>query len=289
VTGTQAMDRRPAPTRIRLRRADPITGENFPVAPRVMPGRLRRRLLALYRYARYVDDLGDEWHQDREAALKAVADDVHRLYDGDQPLLPAVAGLTEMVRACAVPADPLLRLVDANLQDQRVTRYPEFGDLLDYCRLSANPVGEVVLHVIGAATPDRVELSDRVCTGLQLLEHWQDLSEDYAKGRIYLPLDDLARFGVPEQDLGRATATEQLRALVAFETDRALAWLNAGCYLVPTLHGWGRLAVAAYIAGGRAAAEGLRRHGYDSLAGVPKPRPAEIARQWLLATVRSPG
>ena len=263
--------------------------ENFPVELRVLPARVRRDLMALYRYARYVDDLGDEWTGDREQALKGVVDDVHRLYEGRGPRLEVVRDLAPLVRRSGVPADPWLRLVEANLQDQNVSRYATFEDLLGYCALSANPVGEIVLYIFGQADADRIALSDRVCTGLQLVEHWQDIAEDHGSGRVYLPQEDLRAFGVTEQMLAAGRATPELVDLVGFETDRALAWIDAGAFLVPLLHGWARLAVSGYIAGGRAAAAGIKKHGYDTLAGVPKPTSREILRSLLAASVRRPG
>ncbi|MGN6753383.1 MAG: squalene synthase HpnC [Intrasporangium sp.] len=264
-------------------------GENFPVALRVLPTRVRAELHATYRYARYVDDLGDEFAGDRVAALEQVADQVRRLYAGRPVTDPVVAGLADLTTRAGVPADCLLRLVEANLRDQDRTRCPSFGELVDHCRLSANPVGEIVLAIFGVATPDRVELSDRVCTALQLLEHWQDIGEDHARGRIYLPKEDLDRFGVTEVDLAATRAGTALRRLVAFETERAAAWLGAGAPLVSTLHGWARVAVSGYIAGGRAAADRIRRAGYDTLSGEVKPTRSDIAAAWVHGVVRRTG
>jgi len=256
---------------------------------RILPARLRTDLLAAYRYARYVDDVGDTAPGDRASQLADIADDVRRLYDGDPPRYAAVAGLAATARRCALPIDPLLRLVEANMKDQEVSRYETFDDLLGYCRLSANPVGQIVLHVFGAATADRILLSDRICTGLQLVEHWQDIAEDYRAGRIYLPARDREQFDVTEADLTAGRASPTLRRLVEFETDRALAWINAGAPLVSTLRGWGRIAVSGYVAGGRAAARELRRADYDSLSRTPKPRPRHMAAAWLAGLVRRPG
>jgi squalene synthase HpnC len=263
--------------------------ENFPVALRVLPADVRTQLVATYRFARHVDDLGDEAPGDRVALLQAVAEDVHRLYAGGAPHDAEVAGLRVITERAAVPEETLLRLLEANLRDQEVVRYQTFDELLDYCRLSANPVGEIVLHVFGVATPERVALSDRVCTALQLLEHWQDVGEDHQRGRVYLPKVDLERFGVDETDLGAAAAGPALRALVAFETERAAAWLGAGAPLVSTLRGWARVAVSGYVAGGRAAATRLRRAGYDPLGGDVRTTPAGVARAWAEATVRWAG
>ncbi len=271
---------------------DPIRTENFPVALGVLPAPLRRDLTAVYRFARHVDDVGDEGTDDpsaRSRRLDQVTGDLQKLYAGDRCDDPAVAGLADVVRRRRIPADPFLRLVRANQVDQQVTRYETFEELRGYCRLSADPVGEIVLHVFGRATPDRVQLSDRVCTALQLLEHWQDVREDYRNGRIYLPLVDLRRFGVAEEDLDRAPASPQLRALLAFQTDRAMAWLGSGAFLVSTLTGWARLAVSAYVAGGRAAARALRDSGYDPITRVPKPTRSMMARSWLEGRLRWPG
>lgn len=273
------------------RRRPPLGGENFPVALGVLPTHLRRHLLAVYRYARYVDDLGDRACGDRVLLLREVAADLRRLYEHGEVRDPVVAGLADTVRQCGVPLDPLDRLVQANLKDQRVSRYATFAELRDYCRLSADPVGEIVLHVFGRATADRVALSDRICTALQLLEHWQDVGEDFAMGRVYLPQADLDRFEVTEAELGAPVASEALRALIAFETERALAWLDAGCVLVSTLRGWSRLAVSAYVAGGRAAANRLRGADYDPLRdpAAVKPRKRDVATRWLEGVVRWAG
>jgi squalene synthase HpnC len=268
---------------------DKARHENFPVALRALPRSKRQHLEALYTYARWVDDLGDAFAGDRVAALREVAADVDRLYDhGDAELAP-VAGLATLVRECRVPRDRFLALVEANLADQEVTRYETFEDLLGYCTLSADPVGAVVLHVFGYADPDRLALSDRICTGLQLLEHWQDVAEDHRAGRVYLPQEDLRRFEVTDDMLAAGSASPELAALLRFETDRALAWLNSGAYLVSTLHGWARVAVSGYVAGGRAAGAALRAAGHDSLSSVPKPSAAGVLGAWIGGMVRRPG
>ncbi|HKT59098.1 MAG TPA: squalene synthase HpnC [Gemmatimonadales bacterium] len=267
---------------------DAMAGENFPVALAVLPRPIRADLVAAYRFARYVDDLGDEAPGGRVPQLERVRAEVHRLYETGNPEDEVVAGLGGLVARTGMPIGVWLRLVEANLIDQRVARYETFDDLLEYCRLSANPVGEIVLHIFGCATPDRIAFSDRICTALQLLEHWQDVGEDYSRGRIYVPQRDLRRFKVAETLLDSPVATEELRALIAFETDRALAWLDAGAPLVSTLSGWPRLAVSGYIAGGRAAASLLRRSGHDPMR-TRKPSGWDVARAWLEATVRWPG
>jgi squalene synthase HpnC len=284
-------------------------GENFPVAMRVLPREHRRHLMAVYRFARLVDDIGDEAHPvwsehaaaaaalradpttDRLRALDAVEEDLGRAFSaaatwpasassvpasarsassmpassaGGSAAAPRLAVVRELARTaaeCAIPAEPFRMLIDANRQDQTVSRYATFDDLLGYCELSANPVGRIVLHVFSAATPERERLSDLVCTALQLAEHWQDVAEDFARDRVYLPQEDIKAFGCTERDLASAahptSATSHrtpacVRELMRFETERAGRLLNEGAALVGTLHGWARLAVAGYVAGGRA-------------------------------------
>jgi squalene synthase HpnC len=245
--------------------------ENFPVASRLLGRRARRHLLAIYGFARLVDDIGDEAEGDRLALLDWADEELDRVYAGQGPEHPVMRALAPTVRECALPAEPFRRLIEANRSDQAVTRYDSFDELLDYCRLSAAPVGELVLHVFGAATPERLALSERICAGLQVTEHLQDVAEDYARGRVYLPADDLARFGCDEDDLRAATATPELRALIAFEADRARALLAHGAPLARRLSPRSGLAVAAFVAGGNAALDALARAGYDVLAEPARP------------------
>jgi squalene synthase HpnC len=197
--------------------------------------------------------------------------------------------LAGTVHACDLPREPFDRLVQANIMDQRVTRYPTLPDLLGYCRLSADPVGRIVLGVFGASTPRRVEWSDRICTALQLVEHWQDIAEDRRAGRIYVPQEDLHRFGVAETDLDAARSTPAVRELVAFEADQARRMLLEGLPLLAELRGWARLAITGYVAGGLAAIDGLRRAGWEVLAGSPGVRKFDLVRRltWLLTLRRA--
>jgi squalene synthase HpnC len=276
------------------RLAEARARENFPVALRVLPGRYRRHLLAVYAYARHIDDLGDEPFADpidRLAALDRIEAELRSLYrsDGHDPTHPLVRGLAPTVAECQPPLRALVRLIEANRVDQQVTRYPTVDQLIDYCTLSANPVGELVLHIFGQAAPTTLALSDRICTALQLIEHLQDVAEDYGRGRIYLPAADLDRFGVTEDDLTRPTASRQLRDLIGFEAERARAWLDAGAPLVSALRGWGRLAVGGYLAGGRATLDALAAAGHDPLRSDVRPRRPRVVRRWLTATMQSAG
>ena len=228
--------------------------ENFPVALRVLPRTLRRRLEAIYGFARLVDDIGDELPGDREAALDWLEDDLRRAFRGEaeHPLLQRV---TVLARETGVGDEPFRRLIEANRIDQRKTAYATWDELAEYCVYSANPVGELVLASLGAATPERVRLSDDVCTALQLAEHLQDVPEDLDRGRVYMPADELERFGVT--DLRSPLPHE----FVAFECARGRGLLASGTPLVASLRGAGRLAVAAYVGGGVAAFDALEAGG----------------------------
>ena len=240
--------------------------ENFPVASYLLGRRQRGHLLAIYGFARLVDDIGDEVPGDRLALLDWLEGELDQLYADRCPEHPIMRSLAAAVAECALPRQPFERLIEANRRDQTITRYETFDELLDYCQLSAAPVGELVLHVFGAATPERIELSDRICAGLQITEHLQDVDEDYRRGRIYLPRQDIERFGCDEAELDAQPRSESWRALIAHETGRARSLLAAGAPLVHTLGLRPRLAVAGFLAGGRAALRDLERSGYERSA-----------------------
>jgi squalene synthase HpnC len=246
-----------------------VPGENFPVASRLLPRHQRGHLLALYGFARLADDLGDEAPGDRLAALDWLQGELDLAFSGNaqHPLLRA---LQATLRDCRLPRQPFLALIEANRQDQRVSRYRTWEQLLGYCELSANPVGELVLGVLGLATPERVELSGSICTALQLTEHWQDVAEDLARGRVYLPAEDLARFGCEEGELHLAHAGAPLRQVLAWEVARTHELLDRGAPLIGTMRGRAKLALAAFLGGGRAALDAIERAGYDVLAGPPR-------------------
>ena len=275
---------RPAPA---VRSAPPSPGavmaratrENFPVASRLLPRDTRRHLLAIYGFARLVDDIGDEAAGDRVALLDWLEGEVDRIYAGT-PTHPLMQRLVPTVRRFQIPRQPFDRLIAANRQDQEVRTYASFDDLVAYCELSANPVGHLVLYVLGAATPKRMALSDSVCTGLQLVEHWQDVAEDLARGRVYLPQEDLERFGCPVEDLGASRPSRAFRRLMAFEVGRAGTLLDVGAPLARDLGGRAGFAVAAFVAGGRSALDAIARAGYDVLS--VRPRPSRARRAWTL-------
>jgi squalene synthase HpnC len=262
--------------------------ENFPVALRFLPHAVRRDLHAIYAVARTVDDLGDVASGDRVAALDDFRADLHRIWADGNPQRPVVQALIPTVRARNLTSEPFDRLIDANLVDQRISRYETFDDLIGYCRLSADPVGRLVLDVFGQHSAETTELSDRICRALQLLEHWQDVAEDRAAGRVYLPQEDLMAFGVTEADLDRTYTTRALRELVLFETERASALLESGAPLVHRLGGWARVAVAGYVAGGRAAAKALRRNRGEVLNRDVKRRRRDVGISAAALLLRIP-
>jgi len=257
--------------------------ENFPVATRLLPRGRRRHLFALYGYARLVDYAGDEAVGDRSALLDLIAADVDRIYHG-APRIPLIRTLAPTVRECGIPPAPLHRLIEANRRDQRVRRYANVGDLLEYCAYSANPVGELVLHVFGRAQPAEIALSDRICTALQILEHCQDVVEDLEADRVYLPAEDLQRFGCKESDLTAWVASPGVRRVVQLQVDRARQLMDEGRALLGRLPLLGRLAVAGYLAGGRATAAAIAAADYDVLAVDVRPRLHRVLVGWVRLT-----
>ncbi|MHB8294495.1 MAG: squalene/phytoene synthase family protein [Acidimicrobiales bacterium] len=265
---------------------DRAAGENFPVAPRVLPGRYRGALLGAYGFARLADEIGDAppGARDPLAELDWLEAELRMAFSAGHahPLVahPLVAGLARACSPLGVPMEPFLLLIEANRRDQVVTGYASFAELEEYCQLSAVPVGEVVLHIFGAATPERQRLSASVCTGLQLVEHCQDIPEDLGRGRVYMPRDDMAAAGCSEADLEASPATAPLRRLLRLETTRARRLLAAGGPLAASLRGWARLAVAAYAAGGLAACDAIEASGFDVTSGPPAPRRATLLAHW---------
>ncbi|MEU0344257.1 squalene synthase HpnC [Streptomyces bobili] len=278
--------------------------ENFPVAPFFLPRDWREDLVAVYGFARLVDDIGDGdlapggadarllgvpagEGEDRLALLDAFEADLRRVFDGT-PRHPLLRRLQPTVHRRSLTPEPFLGLIAANRQDQLVTRYETYDGLLAYCELSANPVGRLVLAVTGSATPERVRRSDAICTALQIVEHLQDVAEDLSHDRVYLPATDMKRFHVQEADLAAATAGASLRALVAFEAQRARDLLDEGAPLVGSVHGRLRLLLAGFVAGGRAALHAIAAVQHDVLPGPPKPGRLRLLRE-VGVTLRGKG
>ncbi|MFI7498698.1 squalene synthase HpnC [Streptomyces sp. NPDC049687] len=281
--------------------------ENFPVAPFFLPRAWREDLMAVYGFARLVDDIGDgdlapggadarllgvsaTEAEDRLILLEAFEADLRRVFAGGdgEPRHPLLRRLRPTVRRRGLTAEPFLDLIAANRQDQLVGRYETYDDLRAYCELSANPVGRLVLAVTGTSTPERIRRSDAICTALQIVEHLQDVTEDLGRDRVYLPAADMKRFHVQEADLATKTAGASVRALVAYEAQRARDLLTEGAPLVGSVHGRLRLLLAGFVAGGRAAIRAIAAAEYDVLPGPPKPGKLQLLRE-VGVTLRGEG
>jgi squalene synthase HpnC len=256
--------------------------ENFPVASLLLPSRLRPAVRAIYRYARSADDIADEGDisdAERLAGLARYRRALQRIGTGQAPeaeLAPVFAPLAEAVARHQLPLVPFFDLLSAFEQDVTVKRYDGYAALLDYCARSANPVGRLMLALYGAATPDNLRDADAICTGLQLVNFWQDVRSDWRRGRVYLPLEDLRQYGVAEEDLAAGRVTPQWRALMAFESQRAAALLNSGAALAGRLPGRIALELRLVVEGGLRILRRLEQADYDVFMNRPELR----ARDW---------
>jgi squalene synthase HpnC len=223
----------------------------------------------VYAYCRGVDDLGDEAEGDRLALLDGWEAELRRCYDGDAHR-PAFVALQETIRRFDIPPEPFLRLIEANRMDQRVSRYRTFTDLRAYCQNSANPVGHLVLYLFGYRDEERQRLSDETCTALQLTNFWQDVRRDLDKGRIYIPLEEMERFGCREADLLAARFDGRFRDLMAFQVRRTRELFRSGLELIPQVRGRLRLDLRLFSLGGLAVLDAIEGIGYDVLHRRPK-------------------
>jgi squalene synthase HpnC len=242
--------------------------ENFTVLSGLTPRPLRRHQAAIYAYCRTVDDLGDEAEGDRLALLDRFEEDLDGAIAG-RGRGPIFVALAETIARFDLPREPFARLIEANRIDQRTERYRTFADLLGYCEHSANPVGRLVLMLHGYRDDERFTLSDAICTALQLANFWQDLARDVARGRIYLPLDEMTGFGVAEADLRAARAGERLRNLIRFQVERARELFARGLPLIGRVRGRLKVELALFVRGGLAVLDGIRAQDYDTLRGRP--------------------
>jgi squalene synthase HpnC len=254
--------------------------ENFPVASRLLPRAQREHLLALYGFARLADDIGDESTGDRLAELDWLEGEVDRAFAG-VATHPVLVRLEPTIRACRLDRQPFLDLIEANRRDQIVSSYASWSDLIGYCALSANPVGRLVLAVFDAASTERLAWSDDVCSGLQVVEHLQDVGEDAHRGRVYLPADDLAAAGCERGDLLQPVAGPALRAAVAAIAGRARTLLASGTPLARSLRGRPGWAVAGFCAGGLAALDAIAANDHDVLSRPARPSRARVIRLTL--------
>jgi squalene synthase HpnC len=259
------------------------SSENFPVASWFLPRAVRSHLLAVYGFARLTDDIGDEAEGDRVVLLDWLEDELEAA-PGGRATHPIMRRVGRTISELDLPLEPFRALITANRRDQTVTRYATYDDLVGYCMLSAAPVGQLVLAILGLATPERIARSDQVCIGLQLVEHIQDIAEDAGNGRVYMPLEDLRSAGCDVSELRQPVATAGVRRLVAREVERASALLAATGPLAATLPLRARVAVSGFGAGGMAALDAVRKAGYDVLATPCRPRPVRVALR-LLSTL----
>jgi squalene synthase HpnC len=258
--------------------------ENFPVASRLFPRDLRPHLMNVYGFARMVDDIGDEAEGDRLALLDWMATQLDAVYEAEASH-PLMRRLAETVKRFALPRGPFDRLIEANRRDQAIHRYSTYEELAEYCSFSANPVGELVLRIGNAFTPERLRWSDSTCTGLQLVEFWQDLGEDAAMDRVYIPLDDMARFEYTVEDLFAGENDARFLQLMSVEAERTRLLLVSGRKLARSLGGRLGLAVRLYAAGGLAALSDLERRAFDTFgtsARASRPRRAATALRELI-------
>jgi squalene synthase HpnC len=257
------------------------SGENFPVVSLLAPRFARPHLRAVYGFARLVDNLGDEAAGDRGALL----DELERELDGP-PRTEIMRRLHATIADRGLELEPFRRLIEANRIDQVRRRYETWEDVRGYCAYSADPVGRLVLGIYGrAGEPELVAMSDSVCTGLQLVNFLQDPPRDLSLGRVYLPQEDLRRFGVGDEDLA-GPLTEPVAGLLRFEAARARLLLERGLPLREVLGGRAGLSVALYARGGLAALEALERAGWDVFTGRPAPTRLTFARLTLQELVR---
>jgi squalene synthase HpnC len=244
--------------------------ENFSVATWFLPERLRQHFFNVYAYCRISDDLGDEVGSTTLSLrlLDQWESELNACYDGN-PRHPVFVALAETVRRFEIPKHEFVDLLTAFRQDQTTPRYETFLDLLGYCRNSANPVGHLVLYLCGCSDAERQELSDYTCTALQLANFWQDVSVDYAKGRIYLPLEDLRRFGVHEDEICNSDNTPAFRAMMTFEVARARQWFAQGLPLVGKVSRELAIDLDLFTRGGMEILNAIERQHYAVLGQRP--------------------
>ena len=262
--------------------------ENFPVASILLPARLRQPVGVIYRFARTADDFADEGNlppAERLARLEEYRDQLRRLernQPAQSPLFDALAGV---VREYGLPLQPFFDLLDAFSQDVTKVRYADFAELLDYCRRSADPVGRLMLHLYDTARDGNLLQSDAICSALQLINFWQDIAIDFRKNRVYLPQDEMARFGITESQIAAADAGGRWPELMRFQTARARAMLESGAPLAKRLPGRVGLELRMIVQGGLRILDKL-----DAVRGdVYYHRPVLRTFDWPLMMLRALG
>ena len=260
--------------------------ENFPVASALLPAALRHPVAVIYRFARTADDFADEGDLPaaaRLAQLDAYRRELGRLEAGTAPQNPLFAELGQIVRQYRLPLQLFHDLLDAFSQDVVKGRYADYAELEDYCRRSANPVGRLLLHLFDAATADKLKLSDAICTSLQLINFWQDVAIDWRKDRVYLPQDELRRYGVAESQIAGGDVSGAWPELMRFQVERARALMQAGAPLGRALPGRIGLEIRTIVQGGLRILEKIDKAGGD----VYHQRPVLRAYDWPLLLFRA--
>jgi len=257
--------------------------ENFPVASFFLPQKIRRDLYVAYAFCRHTDDLGDEAKGDRLRLLANWEQELLRVYGG-QPTHPIMIALQDVVRRFEIPIEPFRKLIKANRMDQGRVRFETHDDLVRYCEHSAVPVGQIVLYLLSDQSEESMLLSSSTCIALQLSNFWQDVSRDFAMNRVYLPSEDMVRFGVTEHDLACATSNQALKDLLRFEVCRTQELFENGLPLIDRIHGRMKLGVALFSKSGIRVLSAIRGCDYDVLA--KRPTVPALRKAWLvLSTV----
>ena len=256
--------------------------ENFSVASFLLPREKRRHMYSIYAFCRYTDDIGDEAKGDRLALLDKWEHDLNLCFDGT-PASTSMVALQQTVKEFGIPKELFTRIIKANRMDQGRGRFETYADVLNYCEYSANPVGRMVLYLFGYSDAERQRLSDATCTALQLTNFWQDVAGDYKRGRIYIPLGDLKRFGYTEQMLSKGEYNARFRELMAFEVNRASKLFDEGWRLTGMVNGVLRKDLKLFTLGGRAVLDGIRRIDYDTLH--KRPTVSHMRKTLLMAGV----
>jgi squalene synthase HpnC len=265
--------------------------ENFPVASLLLPRRLRQPIALIYRFARGADDIADEGDDPPAARLQKLAvysAELDRIEAGQLPEAPLFRALKAVIEQWRLPLRPFRDLLDAFSQDVIKSRYANFAELLDYSRRSANPVGRLLLYLFDAATSQHLRWSDAICTSLQLINFWQDVALDWQKGRIYLPVDEMARYGVDEQNIASANTDESWQRLLRFQIERSRNMLESGAPLGAALPGRVGLEIRTIVAGGAAILHKLEAANGDMFRHRPTLNSFDWARIVFRATFRRP-
>jgi len=260
--------------------------ENFPVASLLLPRALREPVQVIYHFARSADDIADEGADPDDVRLRRLSVYRERLAAvaaGETPQDALFRNIARIVRIHELPIGLFSDLIDAFAQDVRKKRYGDFRDLLDYCRRSANPVGRLLLHLFKRTSDSEVAASDAICSALQLINFWQDVDRDFAKGRIYLPQDDMARHGVGERHIADKIVDPAWQRLMAFQVERSRQMILSGKPLARSLPGRIGLEIRTTIQGGLRILEKIEAAGYD----VFRRRPVLRALDWPLLLLRA--